>query len=207
MIDIVTAENRHLFENQLEQMWRQRYEVFVKKMGWDLPAKDGREIDDYDHEDTVYLLTTEDGETVLGSQRLIPTTSRHLMGDLFADMCEGQVPCGPEIWESSRGHVYAPNHSEAAQARFGVENLCAMAEFGLLTGITKVSFVMAPYVVPSLISMGWDVTPLGAPTEYLDGKKYLACYIGITPSALQNIRAKHDISGSVIRYLRVPTAA
>jgi len=57
MVELITKYNRHNYESQLEQMFRLRYKIFVEQLGWDLPhAKDGLEIDEFDTEDTIYLI-------------------------------------------------------------------------------------------------------------------------------------------------------
>ena len=102
MIDVVNSENRDQFDNMLTQMWQQRSDVFVDKLGWDLPVTDGMEIDAYDDDRSTYLLASKEGDEVTGSLRILPTTEGHLMADLFPEMCAGEPPVGPEVWEISR---------------------------------------------------------------------------------------------------------
>ena len=39
MIDVVNSENRDTNNQLLEQMWQQRSDVFVDKLGWELPVR------------------------------------------------------------------------------------------------------------------------------------------------------------------------
>ena len=61
--------------------------------------------------------------------------------------------------------------------------------------------------MPLIIGLGFDVTPLGLPTQYEDGNTYVASSISITAAGLQNVREKHGIEGSILRLGRLPKAA
>ncbi|WP_265519617.1 acyl-homoserine-lactone synthase [Nitratireductor luteus] len=98
-----TADARH--QELLERHYRLRHDIFVRERGWtDLCRPDGREIDDYDTPDTVYLLATHRNE-VVGGYRFIPTNRPHLLLDHFSHLVESSVPCGRGIWEWSRFFV------------------------------------------------------------------------------------------------------
>ena len=88
----------------LRAMYRARKEVFVDLLKWDLPVLAGEfEIDQFDGEDAVYLISAaEDGEH-FGSIRLLPTDRPHLLGSIFPHLCDGPPPSGADIWEITRG--------------------------------------------------------------------------------------------------------
>ena len=70
MIHAISAVNRHLYDDVLEQHFRLRHEIFVEERKWEtLRRPDGREIDSYDNEDTIYLLAL-DRRRVVGGHRL-----------------------------------------------------------------------------------------------------------------------------------------
>jgi len=49
MIHVISAVNRHLYEDVLEQHFRIRHEIFVEERKWEALRKpDGREIDTYE---------------------------------------------------------------------------------------------------------------------------------------------------------------
>ncbi len=67
MIHAITALNRHLYEDVIEQHFRIRHDIFVEERRWQTLRKpDGREIDSYDNEDAIYLLALEDRRVVGG---------------------------------------------------------------------------------------------------------------------------------------------
>ncbi len=207
MIDVVNSENREHFDNMLKQMWQQRSDVFVEKLGWDLPVVDGMEIDAYDDDRSTYLLASKDGEEVTGSLRILPTTSGHLMVDLFPEMCAGEPPVGPKVWEISRFYVLPPTRRPKDRVKAAAEVLSGVIELALLHGVEKISMVSYMANMPLIIGLGFDVTPLGLPTQYEDGNTYVASTISVTTAGLQAVREKHGIEGSVLELGRIPKAA
>ena len=204
MIDLVTAENRHLFKPQLQQMWRQRHYVFIEKFGWDLNSSEGMEIDEFDTVETKYLIATLDDRNVAGSVRLLPTTQPHLMSEIFPHLCNGVVPTGPDIWEVSRHYNMPPRADQ--RPRVGGEIMAGLLEFGLLFGIERFTLVSNMFLMPRVLAAGWDVTPLGLPVDY-QGEAIIALSVSVTPAGLQALRHKRGISGPVIRYERSAVAA
>jgi len=207
MIDVVNFQNRDMFGNMLNQMWQQRSDVFVEKLGWDLPLTDGKEIDQYDDDRPTYLLANDDGKTVTGSLRILPTETGHLMTDLFPEMCAGTPPVGPNIWEISRFYVLPPTLRPKDRVKAAAEVLSGMVELALLYDIEQVTMVSYMANMPLIVGLGFDVMPLGLPTQYADGNTYVASAINITAAGLQNVRDKHGITDSVLCLGRVPIAA
>ncbi|RWG07833.1 MAG: GNAT family N-acetyltransferase [Mesorhizobium sp.] len=102
MIRLITgsADPRH--QDLLEEHYRLRHEIFVGERGWAaLDRPDGREVDDYDTPQTVYVLAIDEGH-VVGGYRFLPTSAPHLLQDRFQHLVDGPVPCGREIHEWSR---------------------------------------------------------------------------------------------------------
>ncbi|MDA5193686.1 acyl-homoserine-lactone synthase [Govanella unica] len=207
MILIVTEENRSLHERELTAMHRQRKAVFVDRLQWPLAAPGGLEIDAYDRPDSIYLLSEEPRTgMILGSARLLPTVQRHLMSDLFADLCEVSVPRGPTIWEASRFCVNPSltmrqdRHDQLWQIIAGI------LEVGLLFGLDQVTFVAARALLPLTLDAGWDVRVLGRSRP--DGDDEITAVAAeITPDGLKTVRDRHGIPGPVTRFRMMPDRA
>lgn len=74
MIYIVTAENRYLFGADLSVMHRHREQIFVDGLGWPIHTIDNEDIDAYDGEQTLYLLTrTMPAAPIAAFARVLPT--------------------------------------------------------------------------------------------------------------------------------------
>jgi acyl homoserine lactone synthase len=87
---------------RLDGMFKLRHEVFKERLNWDVGSSAGRERDDFDDLDPVYIVCEQDGE-VLGSWRLLPTTGRYMLRDVFPELLHGApAPCAPDVWEISR---------------------------------------------------------------------------------------------------------
>ncbi len=102
-MNFVSGNSISLHKCLLDGMARYRHRVFVEKLGWDLNCSDGLEIDQFDREDTVYVLGQDAAGAVIGTARLLPTTRPYLLGEVFPQLLNGApVPASPTIWELSR---------------------------------------------------------------------------------------------------------
>lgn len=66
---------------------RYRRRVFVEQLGWALPsANEAFERDQFDRDDTVYVMARNAAGEMCGCARLLPTTQPYLLESLFADL-------------------------------------------------------------------------------------------------------------------------
>src|ERR1700716_3981750 len=87
---------------RLEGMFRLRHEVFKERLAWEVGSQNGRERDMFDDLDPVYIVC-EEGNDVLGSWRLLPTTKPYMLKDVFPELLYGMpAPEAPDVWEISR---------------------------------------------------------------------------------------------------------
>lgn len=201
MIFIVNAENRSLFEPDLIEMHRQRKAVFVDDAGWSVPVVGDLEIDRYDRDDTTYLIakTTADSAEVLASARLLPTTTPHLMSDLFLNLCLGAVPRGPAIWEVSRFCVNRRLRSRRTRLALLWEVACGVMETALLFGVEQITFVASSALLPLTLDCGWQAATLG-PTLPDGDDAVTAVVATITPEGLRTARRRFGIASPVTRF-------
>ncbi|TNE59996.1 MAG: hypothetical protein EP340_00980 [Alphaproteobacteria bacterium] len=202
MVYVVNWENRHLYASELDQMFQSRYETFIGMRRWDLDARDGREIDDFDTDDTIYLIDSKDG-IVNSSARLISTEHPTIINTVFPHLCSEEPPCSSLIWESSRGHLSSRATDPFAWTRV----MLAQLEFSLLLGVEEVVFVVDTFLLPKWVSAGWNLKPLGPPTE-VDGESYIACSIKVSSAALRLMRDRYQLTRPVLTYIAdVPEVA
>jgi len=96
------------FSNQLSadikaEMFKYRYNVFIEKLGWDLAVPPYIEKDQFDHEDTMYVVAKEEKGEIAGCARLLPTTAPYLLEKVFPELLNGlPPPKSADIWEISR---------------------------------------------------------------------------------------------------------
>lgn len=193
MIHAVSAVNRHLYEDVVEQHFRLRHEIFVEERKWEtLRRPDGREIDSYDNEDTVYLLALED-RRVVGGHRLYPTTKPSMMSEVFPHLAAVRgYPSDPLVWEWSRYFI-------VRDRRDGILNLQLMAavqEFCLDQGIAQVSAIMETWWLPRFHEAGFVVTPLGLPA-LVEGAWTMAACIDVRQETLDALRGRIGMAALV----------
>ena len=182
----VTADAR---VPELEQAWRLRHRVFVEEKGWtDLGRPDGREIDQFDHDEAVHLCVMR-GARVVAYARLLPTTRAHLLSDVLPELCRFRdVPRGPDTMEWTR-HCVDPDHRGATFAMGEAERelVLGIVEWSAANGIDHLTAEGHPIWVSRLLRLGFEVEPLCLPTP-IAGEPALGLHIGITEATLDKTR-------------------
>lgn len=188
MIHAISAVNRHLYEDVIEQHFWLRHDIFVEERRWEtLRRPDGREIDSYDDEDTVYLLALEE-RRVVGGHRLYPTTKPSMMSEVFPHLAAVRgCPADPLVWEWSRYFVVRDRRDGA----LNLQLMAAVQEFCLDQGIAQVSAIMETWWLPRFHQAGFVVTPLGLPA-LVENAWTMAAIIDIRRETLD---ALHDRIG------------
>jgi acyl-homoserine lactone synthase len=206
MIEVHVVHSRFnpAYQPQIDDMFRQRYDVFVRRLGWDIPGTDhqyGREIDAFDGPGTVYLIVL-DGDAVLGASRLLPSTGPTLMRGVFAALCPEGAPESPDIWEWSRGHV---RPDQPPQARSAVLDHIFVSgyEFALGSGITGLTAQVNAAEFPRWLRRGLMVDVLGPPVPFGDNP-LVALRHKVTPATVSRVRSATGIRRPVLAYPRRP---
>lgn len=88
----------------IDQMHVLRARVFRDRLGWDVDVVGGREADDYDALNPVYMVVVRhSAEQVIGCARLLPGSGPTMLGRTFPVLLDGKpVPQGHHLIESSR---------------------------------------------------------------------------------------------------------
>jgi acyl-homoserine lactone synthase len=181
---VITSHNQHIYQHILEDYYRSRHAVFVEERGWrDLERADGREIDNYDNDNAIYLLAVDRGRLV-GGLRLYPTVLPHMISEAFPHLASGRgVLRGPTIFECTRYFVVKERRTGRADCRL----LAAFQEFCLEEGITEATAVVEMWWLPRWQQAGFRVRPLGLPTM-VEGQACIAAAIEISRDSLLQVR-------------------
>jgi N-acyl-L-homoserine lactone synthetase len=203
---LVSRHNRDIFWVQRLEMHAARKQVFIDQLRWDLPVSDGAyEIDDYDRDDTIYLIVVDAGSGGhLGSVRLLPTDGPHLLGDKFARLCADGVPRGPDIFEITR-LVTRPGLSRAQATRVRQLLSLAIIEFGLAHKVRHFTMMTHMAYLASVIAVGWDCEPLGMPEE-MDGVAVAALRIDVDAATLARLQGQWNLVGPALVFDRTQSA-
>jgi acyl-homoserine lactone synthase len=153
-------------DHRLKAMFEDRKSVFVDLLKWDVPVLDGRfELDEFDDGHATYVIIADEEGDHLGSARLLPTTRRHILGGLFANLCDGPPPMGPAIAEITR-FCLSRRQNAAARRRARNQLVTALAWLALERGIRTYTGVAELAWLQQILAFGWDCRPLGVPARF-----------------------------------------
>lgn len=197
-IHVVTRENRHLYDEQMEETFRIRHAVYVVERGWKaLDRPDKREIDQFDTEQARYLVVLE-GERVIGGMRMVPTTAPTLMSDLFPQLCVRPLIRRPDVFELSRIFVIPEKRGEQKRPNIQDLLLWGIMEYGLEEGLSQFTIVLETWWLPRLQDRGWRVTPLGLP-EDIDGMSTIAVAVEVADASVIQLRQRGITGTPLVR--------
>lgn len=203
MIDVLMGSDVGARRADIEAMHRLRYRVFKVRLGWDVPARNGLERDQFDDLDPVYFLAFDPANRFVGTWRMLPTTGPYMLQKVFPMLLGNEsAPSQPNIWEGSRFAVECEYEGKAglsAVSRVTGEIFCAVVEFCCANGIDEVMTVYDTRIARLLPRIGcrpkWrsQVMRIGnTPT--------VAGRFDATEEVLAEIRASNGIRASVIRH-------
>ncbi len=208
MMEAYTGRDEARLPGIFRQMYRQRYDIYVKRRKWKgLQPVGNLEKDQYDTADATYLLAVDEDENILAGLRLLKTTGPHIFGDLFPQLSgDHGVPRGHDILELTRFYV-APSAGSSRDIRkwlIGVLS-AGMFEYCLENGITKISSVIDTFLLPQMLELEWQVRPLGLPYRYGQGSA-VGVLIDITEEGLASTRRIKRLAGPVLATENRPVA-
>lgn len=191
MVEIVTRQNAHLYEDLLHDMHEMRYRVAVEQWGWRIPGiEPGYDKDDFDTEDTIYFVYPDISDRrALACGRLNPTAKPHMLSEVFAERCVSEtLPRGEAIFEFSRYIVDHKNITKEEQTVVRSRIAPAINKFCLEAGITHLTFLgyMSSY---ARTVKYWETRPLGPPCDFIeDNATYIAAISTMNEEGLGNLR-------------------
>lgn len=182
---MVISGNALLLSNDMyNKVGQYRRKVFVETLGWALQTVDGRELDQFDRPDTLYLASRDDDGAINGCARLLPTDRPYLLGDIFPELMHGQpIPCSPDIWELSRFAAVdfnARGGSPLAQFSSGIavqllrQAIACAAKHGARRLIT-----VSPIGIERLLRHTGVHAHRAGPPMIVDGHPIFACWIDV----------------------------
>jgi N-acyl-L-homoserine lactone synthetase len=183
MLQVINGSNADLHSGLLRSFSMLRYDTFIRRLGWKLSSPlPGMELDEFDDERAVYLVAANQHAEVIAGARLLDTSHRSLLAELFPNLVCGYPPRDPRVFEVTR---FVVDHRPERLS--GTRNICAKLLWGLqeygtwakLTHLVSVSYVG---MEPILRRAGYRFDRMGG-TLRIDGNEIVAL--------------KHEVSSSV----------
>jgi acyl homoserine lactone synthase len=182
------SELRHLLTGY-------RYRVFVEGLGWRLQVPEGREEDQFDRPDTLYVVARDSDGNIVGCCRLLPTTRPYLLRDVFPALLGGMAPPQrSDVWELSRfAAVPGTGASASLPPRLAERVLLQALRVCARQGAEQLLAVTTLPVERLMRRAGVDVQRIGPPA-LRDGSAIIAVVININERSFRALEAhaRHD---------------
>ncbi len=188
-IYVVNQTNRLKFAAYLEEMHRQRYQIYVEQRQWsELESPLKLEIDEYDNSLATWLLAISDTGELQGGVRLVPSDCSTLLFDHFSFLASNMdIPNDPNIWEITR--YYMMDNKAIAPDGHDVKRhlILGMLDYAQMSGVKGLFVVMDTGFLRMMEAFKWDYTPMGLPQRYENGE-CVAVSINLTTEMVERHR-------------------
>ena len=135
----VEGHQAQKFEPLFAKMFEQRKKIFFDDKKWEVNVVSGRyEIDEFDRQDTCYLMALDSSGELVGSVRLISTVMPHMMSGPFRDMFPEIGFSSPLIWEATRFAVVCDTARPSQVSTAASELMLGVVQFALENGIQNI---------------------------------------------------------------------
>lgn len=166
------------------KLFNYRYQVFVKQLGWKLETEPELETDEFDHDQTLYIIANNKNNDVVGCARLLPTTLPYLLEEVFPELLNGMAPPKEQkTWELSRftsmdlktqkmtqvGQLSSPITAELLK-----RSMRAAKQYGAERMIS-----VSPVGIERLLRGLGIIAHRAAPPKIIDGYPLIACWVDL----------------------------
>ncbi|MCB1504636.1 MAG: hypothetical protein KDJ47_06625 [Hyphomicrobiaceae bacterium] len=196
MIYSLSGIEREQQPELFEQLFRLRYDVFVKQRLWALPSCGGLEIDNYDTPEAQYFFGVDDGGKLVSHARLTPTLTQSLLADVFPHLVEQTTAVrDPAVYEVTRYIVPPKRGRRSLYTTAKAELMLAALEWCKQLRITHLHAVVDSAALPSFIEACSEVRPMGLPQSYGGGQgvpgggETVAVRCAVTDRAIRDVKS------------------
>lgn len=148
-------------------MFRQRHQVFYERLGWDVTSRNGLEQDEFDDQNTVYVIARNlQTREVDASWRLRPTSAPYMLKNTFPQLLGGvSAPNDCKTWEISRFAVRTNPYEGSVSQMCGLsQDLFALTvQYAVDHSISNYVWVTSVGVERLGIKLGYRPERLGPP--------------------------------------------
>ena len=173
--------------NLRDQMFEHRRKEFYERLGWDLKIDHlGREIDEYDALNPLYVILTDQDGNHLASVRLLPTTGRTMIGEVFSDVIDPEEYVSNHAWEVTRVFVAKRDKNAVRKAAALFWGGCHMS---LDVGLRSVVSITPKLMTRVFAACGWQGEVLQTGRD-VQGSEICACRWPVNHDVLQMLKRR-----------------
>ena len=183
MLQFTEGLHFQLSHETKDKLFNYRYQVFVKQLGWELDVQPNLEVDQFDHDQTLYIIATDDKD-IVGCARLLPTTLPYLLEEVFPELLNGMPPPKEDtIWELSRfTSMDLKSNQSTPKDQLSNSTTAALIKKSMSVARrhgAKYIISVSPIGIERLLR-GLDITAHRAgPPKIIDGYPLVACWIDL----------------------------
>lgn len=205
MAILITPQNRYIYRDALESVFRLRHRVFNEWLEWDLPHDNGLECDQFDSDQALHFAVLDDNRKAIGTWRIMPTTAPYMTACVFPELFgDEDLPSDPAIWELSR---FALDREPFKKDKLKLHSIAAelfvaVFEFSVAYGIAELLSVQNSYITPLANKLMGE--PIWHGPTIQAGRTDATCY-SYQPSLMHMhaLRAEYGFSGPALEEFDV----
>lgn len=191
MIEVYSHAQLAEKPDRAHQLFSQRYEIFVRRLGWTLPTRGFYEFDQFDHDGTDYILTFDERDVLSGSCRMLPTTSEYMLSDVFVALLgDERPPRSRDILELSRFCIDTggrPPLSPGRNCPLTTELFAAMVDYALRQDARDVMAVVTLPILRIIRRLIGGEPDWHGPLRELSGVRSVAIRFGVSDGLLARL--------------------
>lgn len=196
MFTLVYGDDLFDFPKLADEMFQDRRVQFQEELGWDLNIDpQGREIDQYDMMNPLYLILRDETGQHLGSCRALPTTGPTMIADHFSYLTDGVQIESALIWEVTR--VFVARRDKNA-IRHAAALMWGGCQVGLRAGVEFFVSVTPKAMTRVFSACGWPPEIIGEEITEKDGH-LCACLWEVTQENADRLADKARLDAANVK--------
>jgi N-acyl-L-homoserine lactone synthetase len=128
-----------------------------------------------------------------------------MLSEVFAHLCDVEIPRGPNVWEITRACI-TPSIRTSDRLMVRNQMVSAVVDYALANGIDTYTCVCSAGWLAQVLAMGWVVEPLGLPRP-IDGVLTAALKIDIDQTTPKRLKLNNIYAPTELRFADAPRLA
>ena len=206
MIRYFQGRDRGAYPRESDEMFRVRARQFRDRLNWDVQVEDGREVDEFDQMNPLYLVSIDEASgEIAGALRFLPTTGPTMMKCVFDRYFDEPFDIEtPLVWECTRFAI-EPTVAKRRQSPTGLckttfDLMQGGCEVAMMAGVEQIVGIFDRLMLRIYRRVGWS-------PEIIASTDRLSCgpvFVGLWDVSSESLRQMRQRSGMMGTVLEVP---